>query len=79
MRLLVLLGDKEEYLDCLKFKNEEDLDTFLESIEKLMVANISKELPLRERLKLAPRYFSFAGAVTSFEVINPDEMKNEQL
>jgi len=69
MFLLILLGLNREYLSCARFINEEDMDDFLQSIEKLIHANIERELSLRERLKLAPSYFLYAGRVVDFEVV----------
>jgi hypothetical protein len=76
MKILLLLGKNDEYLDNKRFETDEELDSFLESITPLMMANISGEMTLRKRLKLLPNdvgYFLYAGAVQGFEVIDLDE------
>lgn len=67
--VIILLGKKERYLGFKQFEYIEDADAFVGSIEDLMLANIKGELPLKERIKLAPRYFPFAGRVESCEFI----------
>lgn len=69
MKVLILLGKNDEYLDYKLFTSDEEIDSFVESISDLMLANIEKTQSLKERLKLAPEYFSFAGRVEGFEVI----------
>lgn len=81
MKILLYLGRCDEYLGYKKFKGkkqEKEIDDHLEAIESLMNANIEDILPLRKRLKLLGKeeYFPFAGAVTSFGIIdteNPEE------
>lgn len=79
MYVLLLLGAGDEFLTHKLFTKEQDLDKYLESIEKLMAANVERKLPLRERLKLSPHYFAFAGAVVNFEVIELQEELKLQL
>ena len=77
MKILLLLGPNDEYLDYKKFDTEESLDEWIEYHMPLILANIEGEKPLKERLKLAKEYFPFAGRVMSWEVIDLDteEMK----
>lgn len=72
---LLLLGKNEKYLDYKRFSSEEELHSFLEKIEPLVMANIDGELSLKERLALIPSeigYFAFAGAVQGFEFIDEE-------
>lgn len=72
MKILLLLGQNGKYLTYKKFDTDFELDEFIEKIGPLMMANIDKALPLRERLKLLPsdvEYFIYAGAVIDFKVI----------
>ena len=77
MLIVILLGPYDEYLDYRKFQTQEQVDQFAASIEDLLMANIEGQLPLQERLKLAPSYFPFAGCVQDFEVIDLNEEKGE--
>lgn len=72
MKILLLLGHNDEYLTYKIFKTDTELDAFVESIQELVLANISGKLPLRKRLQLCPggEYFPFAGSVLGFEVID---------
>lgn len=69
MKVVILLGERDEYLSYLKFDSEMEVNDFIESIEDLMLANIENKLTLKERLKLAPYYFPLAGRVQGFEVV----------
>lgn len=73
MKILLLLGKNDEYLTYLVFRSHDLLNRYIEKLEPLMIANIEKELPLKERLKLIDEYFPFAGKVEDFEVIDLDE------
>ena len=76
MKVVLLLGDNDEYLSYKKFTSDIEVDEFLEAIEPLIMANINRQMTLRERLKLLPKgvgYFVYAGKVTGFEVLDLDE------
>lgn len=75
MKILLLLGEHGEYLTYKKFKTDEELDAYAEKLHDLMLANITKELPLRKRLAAHlpdGEYFPFAGAVQDIEVIDDE-------
>ena len=67
--VVLLLGENDEYLWNKQFPSEEEAHKFTESLHDLMIANIQKTLGLKERLKLAPEYFPFAGRVWGVEII----------
>lgn len=67
--VVLLLGEGDVYLGDRQFPNIEQADAFSESLHDLMLANINKDLPLKERLKLAPEYFPWAGLVQGVEYI----------
>ena len=79
MVVVLLLGDGDEYLGYKAFKFKHQAELFMDKLQPLMIANIEKELPLKERLQLAPEYFPFAGRVQDIELINLNEEgeKNE--
>lgn len=61
---LVLLGPDNEYLGIYGvYSCVADLERDSDELEPLILANITGDAPLRERLALAPRYFPFAGRV----------------
>jgi len=78
MTIVLLLGEDDEYLDFRVFKTEEAADKFWEDHMPLIMANTERKLPLKERLKLAPEYFAFAGKFCNFEVITNEDI-NEAL
>jgi len=75
--IVLFLGVNDEYLGYKKFDFNYQADLFIDKLEPLMIANIERKLPLRERLALAPEYFPFAGCVTSIEVIEPKTKENK--
>lgn len=76
MTLYVVIhtGSKEEYLGCVGFSSENEAKCYIDDHHNLMIANIEREFTLKERLKLAPNYFPYAGLVQSMklEVISSD-------
>ena len=85
MKILLLLGKNEEYLNYKVFQTDEELDEFLKDLTPLMLTNISSDLPLRKRLNLLPKnkkgevdYFLYAGAVQGFEIIDLNSTKDEE-
>lgn len=77
MFVVLLLGENDEYLGYKSFQYLHQAELFIGHIEDLMIANIEKELPLKERLQLISEYFPFAGRVQNVELINLNE-KGEQ-
>jgi hypothetical protein len=74
MKILILLGENNEYLTCKTFCNDRDLDIFIDKIVPLMLANIDGKLTLKRRLEIVKDdYFHYAGAVIDFSVIDADE------
>lgn len=78
-KILLLLGEKDEYLTYKTFESEETLTNYVESLMPLIELNIQRELPLRRRLQALPvdmqgnpDYFPFAGAVMGWDVIDLD-------
>ena len=81
MKVLLFLGSDAEYLGYKKFTDEKGMDKFLNAFEDILIMNIEKEVPLKERIALAKKmgikYFPFMGAVQDIEVIDT-ENDNEQ-
>ena len=75
MILIIFLGKNDEYLGYKKFALQYKADLFIDKLEPLMLANIERKLPLKERLQLAPEYFLFAGLCTCIDVIDLNENK----
>lgn len=73
MVVVLFLGERDEYLGYKTFQYRFKADLFVDSIHPLMLANIEKTLPLKERLQLAPGYFPFAGRVQNIELIDLNE------
>lgn len=73
MVVVLFLGPNDEYLGYKPFEFLHQAELFIEKIHPLLIANIEKELPLKERLALAPHYFPFAGRVQDIELINLKE------
>jgi hypothetical protein len=67
--VVLLLGEGDVYLWNKQFDSLEQADAFSESLHHLMLANINRDLTLKERLKLAPEYFPWAGLVQGVEYI----------
>lgn len=85
MKILLLLGKNEKYLNYKVFQTDETLDKFLQDLMPLMLTNINGGFPLRKRLHLLPKnengdpdYFLFAGAVQGFEIIDLNTTKDEE-
>jgi hypothetical protein len=78
MTAVILLGANDEYLGYKQFDFNYQADLFIDKLEPLMVANIERKLPLRERLQLAPEYFPFAGCVQDIDVIQLNQTKENQ-
>jgi hypothetical protein len=74
MKVVLLLGKNSEYLTYKKFQTDSEVDSFLEEIQPLMLANIDGEFTLKKRLEslegTSTKYFPFAGAVMGFEVLD---------
>jgi hypothetical protein len=75
MVVVILLGENDEYLGYKSFLYKYQAELFIDKLHDLMLANIEKTLPLKERLQLAPEYFPFAGRVQDIDLI---ELTNEQ-
>jgi hypothetical protein len=73
MKILILLGEHNKYLDYMIFNSEQELDLFIDKIHPLIMANIHRAEPLKKRLEIVKdNYFPYAGAVVDFEVIDLD-------
>ena len=69
--ILILLGINNKYLGYKNFQSKIELDAFVEvELENLMLANIEKDLSLRDRLNLLKEYIPFAGSIVDFRIIN---------
>lgn len=73
MIVVLLLGDGDEYLGYKTFIYKHQAELFMDKLQPLMIANIEKELSLKERLQLVPEYFPFAGRVQNIELIDLNE------
>ena len=74
MKILILLGDCNKYLNYKMFKTEQDMDLFIDKIHPLMIANSRRILPLKQRLEIVKDdYFLYAGEVVDFEIIDLEE------
>lgn len=73
MTIVILLGPNDEYLGYKKFKNYNKASNWLKNHQELMIANIERELSLKDRIKLAPEYFPFIGRFEDFEIIEEDD------
>lgn len=78
MIVVILLGENDEYLGYKEFKYDYQAELFIDKLHPLMIANIEKELPLKERLQLAPEYFPFAGRVQDVDVIKISTMEGKE-
>lgn len=74
MVVVIFLGANDEYLGYRPFTYKYQAELFVDKLHPLMIANIEKELSLKERLQLAPEYFPFAGRVQDIDLI---ELTNE--
>ena len=71
MYALVALGKNDTFLGVLKTAEDANaLELMVEELEPLVLANIEGELPLRERMMLAPFWFSGIGAMWGFEIVD---------
>ena len=70
MYIVLMLGRKEEYLHMVKFDTEKQADDFVEAYYDLVVANIKRDLPLKDRLSLAPEYYPRLGKVVNMYVVD---------
>lgn len=78
MVVVIFLGKNDEYLGYRPFDYKYQAELFIEKLQPLMIANIEKELPLRERLALIPEYFPFAGRVEDVDLIEMTNPKGEK-
>lgn len=78
MVVVIFLGENDEYLGYRPFKFKYQAELFLDKLQALMIANIEKQLPLKERLQLAPEYFPFAGRVQDVDLIELTEEKKDE-
>lgn len=74
--VVIFLGANDEYLGYRPFAYTYQAELFVDKLAPLMLANIERNLSLKERLQLAPEYFPFAGRVQDVELI--ELTKNEQ-
>lgn len=79
MVVVLFLGENDEYLGYKPFAYKYQAELFIDKVHPLLLANIEKELSLKERLQLAPEYFPFAGRVQDIELIDLNDKgdKNE--
>lgn len=70
MKILLLLGPNDEYLDYKIFETEDEVDQWVDDHMDLVLANIEGDKPLKQRLKLCPEYFPFAGRLRGWEIID---------
>ncbi|HBI01435.1 MAG TPA: hypothetical protein DDY18_07405 [Flavobacterium sp.] len=77
MVVVLLLGENDEYLGYKEFKYSHQAELFIGQLHNLMLANIEKTLPLKERLQLAPEYFPFAGRLQNVELIQLSKTEGE--
>ncbi len=73
MVVVIFLGANDEYLGYRPFVYKYQAEMFVDKLAPLMLANIEKELSLKERLQLAPEYFPFAGRVQDVDLIELNE------
>lgn len=73
MVVVLFLGENDEYLGYRPFTHLYKAELFIDKLQPLMLANIEKELSLKERLQLIPEYFPFAGRVQDVELIDLKE------
>lgn len=78
MVILVFLGDEDRYLGYRGFTYKHQAELFMDKIQDLMIANIEKKIPLKERLALAPEYFPFAGRIQDVELIELNEQGDKK-
>jgi hypothetical protein len=78
MTVLLLLGENDKYLGYKSFTYKYQAELFVDSIQDLMISNIEKVTPLKERLKLSPSYFPYAGLVQETVLIDLNEKGEEE-
>ncbi len=79
MVVVIFLGKNDEYLGYRSFQYKYQAELFVEKLQPLMIANIERELPLKERLQLIPEYFPFAGRLEDVDLIELTEEKGEKI
>jgi len=68
--MLIFLGKNDEYLGYKTFQYLHKAELFIDKCENLILANIERTMPLKERLSLAPEYFPFAGRLEDIEFVD---------